>query len=51
MNNVVIVTDSSCDLPKETIDEYSIKVLPMPVTVKDNPEIDISIIPLRSFMI
>jgi len=49
MNNVVIVTDSSCDLPKETIDEYSIKVLPMPVTVKDNPEIDISHYSIKEF--
>jgi len=49
MKNVVIVTDNSCDLPEEIIAKYPIKVLPMPVSVKDNPEMDISSLTIKEF--
>lgn len=49
MENVVIITDSSCDLPEEIIKQYPIKVMTMPVTVKDNPDMDISHLTLKEF--
>lgn len=49
MKNVIIVTDSSCDLPEEIISKYPIKVLPMPVSVKDDPSMDISHFTLKEF--
>ncbi|NLU10870.1 MAG: DegV family protein [Tepidanaerobacter acetatoxydans] len=49
MENVVVVTDSSCDLPEEVIGEYPIKVLPMPVSLKDDPSTDISNLTLKEF--
>ncbi len=49
MKNVIIITDSSCDLPEEIIEKYPIKVLPMPVTVKDDPNMDISHFTLKEF--
>lgn len=33
MNNYVIVTDSSCDLPKEIVEEYGIQVVPLSFTI------------------
>jgi DegV family protein with EDD domain len=49
MENVIIITDSSCDLPEEIIGKYPIKVLPMPVSVKDDPNMDISHFTLKEF--
>jgi DegV family protein with EDD domain len=49
MKNVILVTDSSCDLPEEIIGKYPIKVMPMPVTVKDDPDMDISHFNLKEF--
>lgn len=49
MENVVIVTDSSCDLPEEVIGKYPIKILPMPVSLKDDPSTDISNLTLKEF--
>jgi DegV family protein with EDD domain len=49
VKNVIIVTDSSCDLPEEIISEYPIKVMPMPVSVKDAPNIDISHLTNKEF--
>ncbi|MDD4569934.1 MAG: DegV family protein [Tepidanaerobacteraceae bacterium] len=49
MKNVIIVTDSSCDLPEEIINNYPITVLPMPVTVKDDPDMDISHYTIKEF--
>ncbi|NLZ54834.1 MAG: DegV family protein [Thermoanaerobacteraceae bacterium] len=49
MKNVIIVTDSSCDLPEELINEYPIKVLPMPVSVKENINVDISYLTNKEF--
>ncbi len=33
MSKIIILTDSCCDIPKETIDELGIKVLPFTLTV------------------
>ena len=33
MSKIIILTDSCCDLPKETIEELGIKVLPFTLTV------------------
>ncbi|MCG1011835.1 DegV family protein [Tepidanaerobacter sp. GT38] len=49
MKDVIIITDSSCDLPEEFINEYPIKVMPMPVSVKDNPDMDISHLTIKEF--
>jgi len=49
MKDIVIVTDSSCDLPDEFINEYPIKVMPMPVSVKENPDMDISHLTNKEF--
>jgi len=49
MKDVVIVTDSSCDLPQEIIDKYPIKVMPMPVSVKEDPNLDISHLSIKEF--
>ena len=49
MKEVVVVTDSSCDLPKEILEQYPIKVMTMPVSVKDNPNMDISNLTLKEF--
>ncbi|MBQ1519819.1 MAG: DegV family EDD domain-containing protein, partial [Ruminococcus sp.] len=35
MSKIMILTDSCCDLPKETIEELGIKVLPFTVTLGD----------------
>lgn len=39
MYNYEIYTDSSCDLPKEMIEQYDIKVMQLEVTIDDNPPI------------
>ena len=49
MKDVIIITDSSCDLPEEFINEYPIKVMPLPVSVKDNPDMDISHLTIKEF--
>jgi len=49
VKDVIIITDSSCDLPEEFINEYPIKVMPMPVSVKDNPDMDISHLTIKEF--
>ena len=50
MKNVIIVTDSSCDISDEMMAKLPIKVLPMPVSLKDDPEKDISDLASKSFM-
>ncbi|HHW02888.1 MAG TPA: DegV family protein [Thermoanaerobacterales bacterium] len=49
MKKAIIITDTSCDLPGEIIDQYPIKVLPMPVSVKDKPEMNISGLTVKEF--
>lgn len=49
MSKTLIITDTSNDLPQEMIPEYPIKVLPMPVTLKDAPEADISDLTVSEF--
>jgi len=49
VKDVIIITDSSCDLPEEFINEYPIKVMPLPVSVKDNPDMDISHLTIKEF--
>lgn len=39
MYNFDIYTDSSCDLPKEMIEQYDLKVMQLEVTIDDNPPI------------
>ncbi|SHM81693.1 EDD domain protein, DegV family [Caldanaerovirga acetigignens] len=45
----VIITDTSCDFPEGTLKDLPIKVLEMPVALKDNPEKDISSLDIREF--
>jgi fatty acid-binding protein DegV len=35
MNKIALVTDSTCDLPKDLIDKYSIKIMPLKVIYSD----------------
>ena len=49
MKNVIIITDSSCDIPAEMINKFPIKVLPMAVSLKDDPEKDISNLGIEEF--
>ncbi|NBI05290.1 DegV family protein [Senegalia massiliensis] len=35
MNKIALVTDSTCDLPKNIIDKYSIKIMPLKVIYSD----------------
>ena len=37
MRNIVIIADSTCDLSKDLIDKYQIRILPLGVTFPDNP--------------
>lgn len=39
MSNFEIYTDSSCDLPKEMIEQYDLKVMQLEVTIDDNPPV------------
>lgn len=49
MEKVLIVTDSSSDLPENIPKDLPIKVLPMSVSVKDEPDMDISNISTKEF--
>lgn len=49
VKKAIIITDSSCDLPDEVINRYPIRVMPMAVSVKDNPGMDISNLTLKEF--
>lgn len=49
MKKVLIVTDSSSDLPENTPKDLPIKILPMSVSVKDKPDMDISNISTKEF--
>ncbi|WP_422444904.1 DegV family protein [Thermoanaerobacterium sp. DL9XJH110] len=49
MKRAIIITDSSCDLPEEVINRYPIRVMPMAVSVKDNPGMDISNLTVKEF--
>ncbi len=35
MNKIAIVTDSSCDIPKEMMEEHQIHMLPLKIIYKD----------------
>ncbi|MGO1818677.1 MAG: DegV family protein, partial [Senegalia sp. (in: firmicutes)] len=35
MKKIALITDSTCDLPKEIIDEYNIKIMPLKVIYSD----------------
>lgn len=39
MANFEIFTDSSCDLPKEIIDKYDLKVMQLEVIIDDKPPV------------
>lgn len=39
MSNFEIYTDSSCDLAKEMIEQYDLKVMQLEVTIDDNPPV------------
>lgn len=49
MKKVLIVTDSSSDLPENILEDLPIKILPMSVSVKDKPDMDISNISTKEF--
>lgn len=49
MKKVLVVTDSSSDLPENTPKDLPIKILPMPVSIKDKPDMDISKISIKQF--
>lgn len=49
MEKILIVTDSSSDLPENIPKDLPIKVLPMSVSVKDEPSMDISNISTKEF--
>ena len=38
MRNITIITDSTCDLTKDILDKYQIRVLPLGVTFPDEPD-------------
>ena len=40
MNNIRIITDSSCDLNKDIIEKYNIKVVPLNVSFGDEIYMD-----------
>ena len=40
MNNIRIITDSSCDLNKDIIEKYNIKVVPLNVSFEDEIYMD-----------
>ncbi|MBL4936050.1 DegV family protein [Clostridium sp. YIM B02515] len=40
MQKIALITDSSCDLTKEIIDKYDIKILPLRIIYKDKEYID-----------
>ena len=39
MQNYVIYTDSSCDLPKDMVERFNLKVLQLEVIIDDNPPV------------
>ncbi|TYP55504.1 DegV family protein [Thermosediminibacter litoriperuensis] len=49
MAGAVIITDTSSDLPEDIIKGLPVKVLPMPVALKDDPEKDISHLSIKEF--
>lgn len=49
MQRTLIITDTSCDLPGEMLSGYPVKVLPMPVSLKDDPDFDISGLTIDEF--
>lgn len=49
MKSPIIITDSSCDLPEEVLRQYPIKVLPMSLSDKNNPEKDMTGINVENF--
>mgnify|MGYP003167988056 CR=1 FL=1 len=40
MNKIALITDSTCGLPKEYINEYDVKVVPLKILYKDKEFID-----------
>lgn len=40
MNKITLITDSTCGLPKEYINEYDVKVVPLKILYKDKEFID-----------
>lgn len=49
MSNIVIITDTSCDLPEDVLKDLPIIRLKMPVSLKDNPDQDISDLNIKDF--
>lgn len=49
VTKAVIITDTSSDIPKDMIKSLPVKVLPMPVALKDDPQKDISQLSLKEF--
>ncbi|MFO7152123.1 MAG: DegV family protein [Bacillota bacterium] len=49
MIKTLIVTDSSCDLPEGISKDLPIKVMEMPVALKDNPEKDLSDLDIKEY--
>lgn len=50
MNNLKIITDSTCDLPKEIIEKYDIEVIPLEVTIDNTTYLDGVDIKLEEFL-
>ncbi|KXG77523.1 DegV domain-containing protein [Fervidicola ferrireducens] len=49
MASSVIITDSSCDFPEGALKDLPVKVLEMPVALKDDPKKDISHLDIKEF--
>lgn len=50
MNNLKIITDSTCDLPKEVTEKYDIEVIPLEVTIDNTTYLDGVDIKLEEFL-
>jgi len=50
MGKIKIITDSTCDLPKELVNKYNIEVVPLGVTVDNNTYLDGVDINLQEFL-
>jgi DegV family protein with EDD domain len=50
VNNLKIITDSTCDLPKEIIEKYDIEVIPLEVTIDNTTYLDGVDIKLEEFL-
>lgn len=50
MNNLKIITDSTCDLPKEITERYDVEVIPLEVTIDNTTYLDGVDIKLEEFL-